>query len=198
MAVPNPKFNEHCLNCKNYKYDKDICRGRCSLNNQIVPYPMMMGGSMLCKCYCYENPIKEEPVFEYPKENKAAEKPQEEEKLRISDWDDFFVMKDGKVIANKTLETPIPNGTKSRIYSIKDGNKLYTSFHCSTDDGFCSHGWWEKGEYIGEVEYTFSLQDVEDARFLAKMAFFFPNLEPQNVSATLKKVFEESRDEEAE
>ena len=56
----------------------------------------------------------------------------------------------------------------------------------------------QEGEYVGEVEYTFSLQDVEDARFLEKMAFFFPNLGPQNVSATLKKVFEESRDEEVD
>ena len=119
-----------------------------------------------------------------------------EEKLHINVLDDFYVMKNGKVIPNKAHEIPIPNGTKDRIYHIEDGNKLYTCFHCHTDDGFCSHGWWEDGDYIGEVEYTYSLQDVEDAKFLEKMAFFFPDLKPQNVSATLQKIFEESRDKE--
>lgn len=196
MAVPNPKLAQHCINCRHYKYDEAVRRGRCDINNAIVVCPQAQGGSGLCECYEHLKEEKFDPLdFQYPKKDDIKPK---EEKLRINDWDDFFVMKDGKVIANKPLKTPIPNGIKSRIYDIKEGNKLYTSFHCSTDDGFCSHGWWEKGEYIGEVEYTFSLQDVEDARFLEKMAFFFPNLEPQNVSATLKKVFEESRDEEAE
>ena len=76
MAVPNPKLQQHCLNCRHHKYDEAVGRGLCDIDNAIIVCPQAQGGSVLCECYERLKEEKFDPLdFKYPK--KEDMKPEE-------------------------------------------------------------------------------------------------------------------------
>ena len=105
---------------------------------------------------------------------------------QVYEFDEYFVLNDGKVIANKVFSECIQFGVKETSYYVDEDDMLCTMVHCHTDDGFARHSWSELGSCLGKVKYTYSSQDIKEAEFLILMEKYFPNIKPSKVSAVTK------------
>lgn len=104
----------------------------------------------------------------------------------------YAVLKNGDTIKLTYSERTVQNTcggrvTTSVLYYVRD-NKLYQSTSYHEENRYATHSWSDAPIFIGEVKYTYSDEDVEEAKFLLKMSKYFPNLKASRVTASVKEL----------
>ena len=105
----------------------------------------------------------------------------------------YVVLIDGKTLdlvkmtSERTVLGKYGTITTITTYFIKD-NKLYQGLSYREEDAYSSHSWSDMPTFVGAVKFTYSDNDLEEAKFLVMMEKYFPILKPWRVSATIKEL----------
>lgn len=105
---------------------------------------------------------------------------------------EYAVLKNGEIIKLSYSERTVPSTcggrvTTSVLYYVRD-NKLYQSTSYHEENRYATHSWTDSPNFIGEVKYTYSDKDMEDAEFLLRMKKYFPNLKASRITMAVKEL----------